>query len=126
MARAGADERAEAESGQGEDQIVEVRISAPDAAVAQALASGLVERRLAACAQVLGPISSTYWWEGAVETAKEHLVLAKTTAGRFEDIREHVRSEHPYDNPEILAVPVTAAAGPYAAWLRDVLAARND
>lgn len=124
MARAGADERAEA--GQGEDQIVEVRISAPDAAVAQALASGLVERRLAACAQVLGPISSTYWWEGAVETAQEHLVLAKTTAGRFEDIREHVRSEHPYDNPEILAVPVTAAAGPYAAWLRDVLAARDD
>jgi periplasmic divalent cation tolerance protein len=124
VARAGADERAEA--GQGEDQIVEVRISAPDAAVAQALASGLVERRLAACAQVLGPISSTYWWEGAVETAQEHLVLAKTTAGRFEDIREHVRSEHPYDNPEILAVPVTAAAGPYAAWLRDVLAARDD
>lgn len=124
MARAGADDRAEA--GQGEDQIVEVRISAPDAAVAQALASGLVERRLAACAQVLGPISSTYWWEGAVETAQEHLVLAKTTAGRFEDIREHVRSEHPYDNPEILAVPVTAAAGPYAAWLRDVLAARDD
>jgi uncharacterized protein involved in tolerance to divalent cations len=124
VARAGADERAEA--GQGEDQIVEVRISAPDAAVAQALASGLVERRLAACAQVLGPISSTYWWEGAVETAQEHLVLAKTTAGRFEDIREHVRSEHPYDNPEILAVPVTAAADPYAAWLRDVLAARDD
>ena len=126
MARAGADDRAEAHAGRGEDQIVEVRISAPDATVAQALAAGLVERRLAACAQVLGPISSTDWWEDAVETAQEHLVLAKTTAGRFEDIREHVRSEHPYDNPEILAVPVTAAAGLYAAWLRDVLAARND
>ena len=94
--------------------------------MAQAIASGLVERRLAACAQVLGPMTSTYWWEGAVETAQEHLVLAKTTADRFEGIREHVRSEHPYDNPEILAVPVTAAAGSYAAWLREVLAARDD
>jgi periplasmic divalent cation tolerance protein len=120
------DQRPAAQAGLSSEQIVEVRVTAPDAAVAQAIASGLVERRLAACAQVLGPITSTYWWEGAVETAQEHLVLAKTTADRFEGIREHVRSEHPYDNPEILAVPVTAAAGTYAAWLREVLAARDD
>lgn len=101
--------------------IVEVRISAPDQSTAQAIASALVESRLAACAQVLGPITSTYWWEGSVETEQEHLVLAKTSADRFEAICERVRSEHPYDNPEILAVPVTAAARPYAAWLGDVL-----
>jgi periplasmic divalent cation tolerance protein len=101
--------------------IVEVRVSAPDAATAQAIASALVEGRLAACAQVLGPITSTYWWEGSVETEQEHLVLAKTSADRFDAICERVRSEHPYDNPEILAVPVTAAARPYAAWLGDVL-----
>jgi periplasmic divalent cation tolerance protein len=101
--------------------IVEVRVSAPDESTAQAIASALVESRLAACAQVLGPITSTYWWEGSVETEQEHLVLAKTSADRFEAICERVRSEHPYDNPEILAVPVTAAARPYAAWLGDVL-----
>ena len=80
--------------------IVEVRVSAPDESTAQAIASALVESRLAACAQVLGPITSTYWWEGPVETEQEHLVLAKTSADRFEAICERVRSEHPYDNPE--------------------------
>lgn len=105
----------------GQPQIVEVRISAPNAVVAQALATALVESRLAACAQVLSPMTSTYRWEGAVETEQEHLLLAKSTADRFDAICERVREEHPYDNPEILAVPVVAAAEPYAAWLADCL-----
>jgi periplasmic divalent cation tolerance protein len=103
------------------DEIVEVRISAPNAVVANALATALVESRLAACAQVLGPMTSTYRWEGAVETEQEQLVLAKSTASRFEAICERVRAEHPYDNPEILALPVVAAAEAYAAWLVDCL-----
>ena len=102
--------------------LVEVRISAPDAEVAQALADLLVGERLAACAQLL-PITSTYRWQGAVETEAEVLVLAKTTAGRFDDLCARVRAEHPYDNPEILAVPVVAAAEPYAAWLADAVSA---
>jgi uncharacterized protein involved in tolerance to divalent cations len=103
------------------DEIVEVRISAPNAVVANALATALVESRLAACAQVLGPMTSTYRWEGAVETEQEQLVLAKSTASRFEAICERVRAEHPYDNPEILALPVVAASEAYAAWLVDCL-----
>jgi periplasmic divalent cation tolerance protein len=106
--------------------LLEVRVSAPDAQTAQALASSLVQARLAACAQVLGPMTSTYWWQGAVETAQEHLLLAKTTADRFEAICARVRSEHPYDNPEILAVSVAAAAPPYAAWLRESLRPEQD
>lgn len=101
--------------------LIEVRVSAPDAETAQAIATVLVAERLAACVQVLGPMTSTYWWQGSVETAQEHLLLAKSTAERFAAIRDRVRAEHPYDNPEILAVPVTAAARPYAAWLGDVL-----
>jgi uncharacterized protein involved in tolerance to divalent cations len=103
-------------------ELVEVRVSAPDAETAQALAASLVRGRLAACAQVLGPITSTYWWDGAVETAQEHLLLAKSTADKFEAICALVHAEHPYDTPEVLAVPVTAAAEAYAAWLADVLA----
>ncbi|HEY3535300.1 MAG TPA: divalent-cation tolerance protein CutA [Pedococcus sp.] len=100
--------------------LLEVRISAPDAEVAQALADLLVGERLAACAQLV-PITSTYRWQGAVETEPEVLVLAKTTAARFAAICARVRAEHPYDNPEILALPVAAAAEPYAAWLADAV-----
>jgi periplasmic divalent cation tolerance protein len=100
--------------------MLEVRISAPDAEVAQALADLLVGERLAACAQLV-PITSTYRWQGAVETEPEVLVLAKTTVARFDAICARVRSEHPYDNPEILAVPVAAAAETYAAWLADAV-----
>jgi uncharacterized protein involved in tolerance to divalent cations len=98
--------------------LIEVRVAVPDAPTAQALARSLVEARLAACAQVLGPMTSTYWWHGEVETAQEHLLLLKTTAELFDPICERVRAEHPYDNPEVLAVPVAGAAPPYAAWLR--------
>lgn len=100
--------------------LLEVRISAPDAQVAQRLADLLVGERLAACAQLV-PVTSTYRWQGAVETEPEVLVLAKTTAARFGAICARVGAEHPYDTPEILAVPVAAAAESYAAWLADAV-----
>ncbi|MDF2144887.1 divalent-cation tolerance protein CutA [Knoellia sp. p5-6-4] len=106
-------------------ELIEVRVAAPDAETAQALARALVEGRLAACAQVLGPMTSTYWWEDEVETAQEHLLLVKTTAELFDPICDRVRAEHPYDNPEVLAVPVAGAAPPYAAWLRESVTPRE-
>lgn len=102
-------------------ELVEVRVSAPTAEVAAALARTLVEARLAACAQVLGPMTSTYWWEGRVETDTEHLLLLKTEARLFPALCERLVAEHPYDTPEVLAVPVTGASEPYAAWLRATL-----
>jgi periplasmic divalent cation tolerance protein len=96
---------------------VEVRITAPDAGTATRLARLLIEERLAACVKVIPDMTSVYRWEGAVETAHEHLLLVTSTAERFEDIRRRVRSEHPYDTPEVLAVPVVAADARYAAWL---------
>jgi periplasmic divalent cation tolerance protein len=111
--------------GADQSDMLEVRVAVPDAETAQALARSLVESRLAACAQVLGPMTSTYWWEGEVETAQEHLLLVKTTAEMFDPICARVRAEHPYDNPEVLAVPVARAAPAYAAWLRESLAHRD-
>ena len=96
---------------------VEVHVTAPDAVTATRLARTLVEERLAACVQVLPGVTSVYPWEGRIETADEHLLLVKSTAGLFEDIRERVRSEHPYDTPEVVALPVHAIDPRYAAWL---------
>jgi periplasmic divalent cation tolerance protein len=86
---------------------------------ADTLARSAVWGRFAACAQVVGPIASTYWWQGAAENAEEWLVLFKTTADRYPALEEHIRGEHPYDVPEIICTPVTAGNPPYLAWVRE-------
>jgi periplasmic divalent cation tolerance protein len=88
---------------------------------AQALAHALVEQRLAACVQVIGPIESTYWWQGEVQHATEWLCVAKTTQDRFEDLRQAIGRLHKYDEPEIIATPVTAGSESYLKWLRAAL-----
>jgi periplasmic divalent cation tolerance protein len=82
------------------------------------IARALLEERLAACVQVAGPITSRYWWEGAIEQAEEWLCLIKTTGGLFERLEQAIKAAHPYDVPEILATPVVAGNGDYLAWLR--------
>lgn len=83
------------------------------------LAEAAVTERLAACAQVVGPISSTYWWEGEIETAEEWMVLFKTTADRFEELATLINEQHSYDTPEIIATPVVAGSAEYLGWLSD-------
>lgn len=92
---------------------------------ANAIARVLVERRLAACVQILGPIQSTYWWEGKVESAEEWLCLIKTVADAYTDVEQAIRENHPYDVPEILAVPVTAGHSGYLAWIRDQISVKT-
>lgn len=84
---------------------------------ADRLARDAVAARLAACAQVLGPISSSYWWEGAVATDQEWQVVFKTTAAAYPALERHLREAHSYDVPEILCLPVTAGHRPYLDWL---------
>ncbi len=105
---------------------VEVHLTAPDAATATRLAHLLVEERLAACVQVVPAVTSVYRWEGEVETADEHLLLVKTTAAAFDAIRDRIRSEHPYDTPEVLAVPVVDIDARYAAWAAASIDPRRD
>ena len=107
------------------DDLVEVRITAPDDSVAARLAAALVDEGLAACVQIVPGIRSVYRWEGQVEVADEHLLLAKTIAPRFDALAERVRAEHPYDVPEILAIPVTHSDEAYAAWLRSEATPRS-
>ena len=84
---------------------------------ASALARSAVEARLAACGQVLGPILSTYWWEGRVEAAEEWYVVFKTTAARYPELERHLRERHSYDVPEIVATPILAGNPAYLSWV---------
>ncbi|MFE2379781.1 divalent-cation tolerance protein CutA [Streptomyces sp. NPDC059398] len=81
------------------------------------LAASAVEKRLAACAQIDGPVRSVYRWEGGIETDTEWRVLCKTTADRFEELAAHIKAVHDYDTPEIIATPITAGSDEYLAWL---------
>jgi periplasmic divalent cation tolerance protein len=76
-----------------------------------------VEERLAACAQVLGPLTSTYRWQGAVETADEWYCHLKTTAERWPALEARLRALHPYDVPEIIALPIAAGSRAYLDWI---------
>jgi periplasmic divalent cation tolerance protein len=84
---------------------------------AEALSRSAVEARVAACAQVVGPMKSTYWWEGKVETAEEWYVGFKTTAERYPALEAHIREHHSYDVPEIVLMPIVAGNPAYLEWV---------
>ena len=88
---------------------------------AQRIGRELVERRLAACVQVAGPISSTYRWCGNIETAEEWQCWAKCLLERFDEIQRAIRALHSYEVPEILAMPILAGSADYLAWLDEEL-----
>jgi periplasmic divalent cation tolerance protein len=89
----------------------------PDRASADALARALVERRAAACVNILAPCTSVYRWKGAVETAEEYPLFAKTTRDRYSLLERVVRELHPYELPEIIAVPGGGGLPAYLDWV---------
>jgi periplasmic divalent cation tolerance protein len=100
-------------------EFVVVLVTTASAEEGARLGRTLVEERLAACANVVGPIRSIYRWQGAVEEADEHLVLLKARGADVAAVEARVRALHSYDVPEILALPVTAGSAAYLAWLAD-------
>ncbi len=100
--------------------VIQVVTTLPNRDDAQRIASALVERRLAACAQVTcGPIRSTYRWKGKVESAAEWQCVIKTRRELFAAVEAAIRGMHPYEVPEILAIPVLEGRADYLAWVRD-------
>lgn len=89
----------------------------PDEATARRVAASLVEARLAACVSVLAPCVSTYRWQGAVEQATEVPVVIKTTGQRYAELEAALRAQHPYELPEIVAVPVMRGLPSYLDWV---------
>jgi periplasmic divalent cation tolerance protein len=88
---------------------------------AEKIAEFLVEKRLAACVQIFGPIASVYWWEGRIEKANEWFCLIKTMGALYENVESAIRKIHPYKVPEILAIPVVAGSNDYLSWLDEVV-----
>ena len=103
-------------------EFIQVMTTTDSEAAAARIAAALVERRLAACVQVGGPVRSHYRWQGRVETAQEWLCTIKARRTAFADVAAAVAELHPYDEPEIVAVPITAASAGYLGWLDESLA----
>lgn len=89
----------------------------PDAAAARALAGHLVEARLAACVNILAPCRSVYRWQGRIEDSAETPLLVKTTAERYATLEAAIRAHHPYELPDIVAVPIAHGLPDYLAWV---------
>ena len=98
-------------------QTLLVLTNLPDAPSAEALAKALVSARLAACVNVLAPCHSVYRWQGAIESAQEVPLLIKTTAARYADLEAAIRAAHPYELPEIIAVPIAHGLPDYLDWV---------
>jgi periplasmic divalent cation tolerance protein len=94
-----------------------VFVTCPSAEKAAEIARALVEERLAACGNVVSAIRSIYRWEGKVEDDAEALLVLKTAWDRFEALRARVLELHPYEVPEVIALPVEAGHAPYLAWI---------
>ncbi len=94
-----------------------VLTNCPDAASADRIALALVEQGLAACVNQLAPVHSTYRWQGNVERATELPLLIKTTRERYGDVEQAIRHLHPYEVPEIIAMPVSAGYAAYLRWI---------
>jgi periplasmic divalent cation tolerance protein len=87
--------------------------------VAETIGRALVDERLAACVQIVGPVTSIYRWQGKINTAQEWQCWAKTRRELYDRIEETIRRLHPYQLPEILAIAVTAGSADYLAWLAE-------
>jgi periplasmic divalent cation tolerance protein len=98
---------------------VHVLTTVGSAEEAERISAALVDRRLAACVQVIGPISSRYRWQGRVEEDREWQCLAKTEASRFPEVEATIREIHTYDEPEIIAVPIVAGSKGYLNWISE-------
>jgi periplasmic divalent cation tolerance protein len=101
------------------DRVIQVLTTIDSEEGAERIARAVVERRVAACAQILGPITSVYRWEGNVETAKEWLCLIKSIEDCYSELEAAIRENHPYEVPEILAISVIAGNRSYIDWVRE-------
>jgi len=96
---------------------VQVTTTADSREAAEALAKSAVQARLAGTAQVDGPRTSYFWHHGEFGEGEEWVVILKTTASRYADLEAHLLTEHPWDNPEVTALPITNGSDGYLSWL---------
>jgi periplasmic divalent cation tolerance protein len=98
--------------------IVVILTTVPDSERGEAIARTLVEERLAACVNVLAPMTSLYRWKGSIERAAEHQLIIKTTGAQVSSVEARLRELHPYELPEFLVIDVSGGGAAYLDWLR--------
>jgi periplasmic divalent cation tolerance protein len=98
---------------------VQVQVTTENREEAEKLIKLAVEGRFAACGQISGPVTSSYWWHGKIEHAEEVLLTLKTTAAKLSELVEVINSNHSYETPEIVALPLVGGLGPYLTWITE-------
>lgn len=101
---------------QGSDKVV-VFITTPTMDEADKIAGVLVGSRKAACVNIVPQVSSSFWWQGAIDSAEEALLIVKTRAALLDDVIGLVKANHSYEVPEVIALPITGGNGDYLNWL---------
>ena len=98
-----------------------VLVTAPNKEEAEKIAHSLLNERLIACANIIGPVHSLFWWQDKIDEAQEHIILMKTRKDLFSKLSEKVKSLHSYQVPEIIAIPIVEGFKPYMEWLESSL-----
>jgi periplasmic divalent cation tolerance protein len=107
------------------DPLFVVQTTVESRELAERLADGLVEHRLAACVQIAGPLQSVYRWQGKIETSVEWRLSIKTCRGLVDSVETFLKQHHPYDVPEIVATAADHVSGDYQRWLNEQLNSRE-
>ena len=102
-----------------------VLVTCPTQAVARRIAVSLIKHHLAACVNLLPGVESVFWWKGRVDRCREVLLVIKTTAARFKQLKQSVVSLHPYDVPEVIALPIVSGHQPYLRWIDSSVSPRR-
>jgi periplasmic divalent cation tolerance protein len=102
-----------------------VLVTAPSLKVARQLAGAILQKRLAACVNLVPQIESHYWWQGRLERGNEILLLVKTTKTKLPALEKLILAEHPYDTPEIISVPLQTGTPRYLAWIDQSMGTRR-
>ena len=103
------------------EEYIQVTTTADTKETAEKIATVLVQKRLAACVQIVGPISSVYWWKGKVEKTNEWLCIVKTRKNLYEAVEASIKANHTHEVPEIIAVPIVEGSKGYISWLDEEL-----
>src|SRR5919108_6671112 len=99
------------------DEFIQVLTTTASREDAQLIADDVVERRLAGCVQIVGPILSTFWWKGKIERTQEWLCIMKSEMRLYHDLEHAIQAQHPYETPEIIAASIVAGSQSYLQWL---------